>query len=131
MEKIEFGLAGFIPWQLEVDGHPELSNFSLNILFGSQAMIDGVHTIGTALYEPDFSSYCDDGEKRSLVYYNIYSNDWSVRIDYYPERKIYEGKKYHLDKAVLEAGGPEWKIFFTHLTMIGLSKGERCKFEKV
>ncbi|MEI7621697.1 MAG: hypothetical protein WCJ51_04135 [Candidatus Moraniibacteriota bacterium] len=129
---IEFGLAGFIPNELEIKDQQHFSDFPLNILFGSQAVIDGVHTIGTALYEPDFSSYVEDEKTKSMTYFNIYdvAMQWCVLLEYNKKEKSYTGKKYMNKELISEAIGSEWNNFFTRLTMVGLSKSEKCKFEK-
>lgn len=118
---------GFIPSKLEVEGRPELSDFPFNILFMSFLAVKGVDMSATALYEPDTKTYLEDAEKRSVVYKNKYGPENEVVVTRYGDR--WEGAKTIDGKVVLLAYGKTWKQFFVQLTIVGLSKGEKCYYE--
>jgi hypothetical protein len=118
---------GFIPNKLEVEGRPELSDFPLNILFMSFLAVRGVGMSATALYEPDMETYLEDMEKRSMIYRNKYGSENTVTVMRYPDR--WEGAKTINGNVVLLANGKTWKDFFVQLTIMGLSKGEKCYYE--
>lgn len=119
----------FIPHKLEVEGRPELSDFSLNILFANVFNAKGIDVIASSLYRPDLETYQRDSEKKSLTYRNIYNKKDIVRITKFEER--WEGQKFIKEKRALLAQGRTWKQFFAQLTLTGLSKGERCKYERL
>lgn len=120
---------GFIPKRLEVEGRPELSDFPFNILFMSFLVVRGVDMSATALYEPDTETYLDDFEKRSMTYRNKYGSGNKVIVSKYADR--WEGAKTVNGKVILLACGKTWKQFFVHLTIAGLSDGEKCSFERL
>jgi len=120
---------GFIPSPLLLEDRPELAVFSLNVMFMSQANINGVDTSGTALYEPFFASYRKNGHTQSMRYYNIYSEEDYIDMTYSSDKWKYIGVKYIKGKEVLSAYGADWRMFFVHLTMNGLAKCESCIFK--
>ena len=120
---------GFIPHRLEVPGRPELSAFPLNVLFVKSKIEKGVQISGSALYEPDLDTYRKDGDVSSMRYHNIYGTTSHLVIARDEENKTYHGEKFVNGKLVVSAeGGDDWQRFFTQLTMLGLTNGERCKF---
>ena len=50
----------YIPRRLDVEGRPELSDFSLNVLLVSVRVVGGRHETGEALYEPELSTFTRD-----------------------------------------------------------------------
>jgi hypothetical protein len=116
---------------LPLKDFPKYSCFPLNILFGNDYTRDQKHVFGSAFYKPDFGTYQEDEETKSMNYYNVHNRKWRVVIIYYKKRNAYEGSKYNLDTLVLNAAGKEWERFFVQLTMMGPSKGERCEFEEI
>lgn len=125
------GFIACVPYSLEIKEHPELNIFPLNILFVKYSVKDGKNVMVKALYEPVFESYKRKGNKCSLKYHNAYGgNDWLV-IEYDLSKKNYTGEKFVNGKSIVQAFGPEWKMFFVHLTMVGLFNGERCVFEEI
>ena len=122
-------LTGFVPRELEIEDRPELSDFSKNILFANVFSSNGEVIIASSLYRPDFDSYRQEDGKKSLLYKNIHNSENTVRIIRYAER--WEGEKIINDKPVLWASGRTWQQFFAQLTLIGLSQGERCKYERL
>jgi hypothetical protein len=123
---------GFIPNRLAVAGKPEYSHFPLNILFVSYRNLDGRLQSGSALYEPDFQTYQKKGHLSSMSYHNIYGGECYLRIDYEENNRLYRGDKFVNGKLVGSAdSGDNWELFFTHFTMLGLTAGEKCKFEYV
>lgn len=124
-------LLGFVPSKLEIEGRPELSVFSLNVMFMQQKNENGKVISGTALYEPDVESHTDDGSVCTLRYHNIYGGDSHLMIHYYKNDKRYVGFKYVNGQSIGSAAGNNWQNFFLHFTMIGLVNGEQCEFEVV
>ena len=120
---------GFVPYRLEVEEKPELSDFSKNILFANFFSKDGVDMVASSLYVPVIESYSVATEGRSLTYRNIHNPENTVTIT--KGENGWFGKKTINGEDVLFASGAEWHGFFAHLTLNGLSKGERCKFERL
>jgi hypothetical protein len=100
-------------------------------MFMSWANINGVDTSGTALYEPDISSYAKEEVVQSMYYYNKYCDDDYIDIKYFPSGGRYEGEKYVKHLSVAIAYGANWKSFFIHLTLNGLAKNESCEFSPI
>jgi hypothetical protein len=124
-------LAGFVPSRLEIKERPELNVFSLNVAFASYTGKNGKIIMGTALYEPDIESFKQEPDKVSMGYHNAYGGNCRLLIEYNPLKKSYLGQKFVNDKLVWESTGVEWRMFFFHFTMLGLSDGERCEFEAI
>ncbi len=121
---------GFIPHRLAIAWQPEWNNFPFNVLFMSQTIKDGKNVTGTALYEPDFHTYRKEGDLSLMRYHNIYGGECYLMIGYDEKKKQYLGQKYVNGELVGSTdGGDNWQLFFTHLTMLGLAPGEKCKFE--
>ena len=122
----------FIPYRLAVANKPEYSHFPLNVLFMSCRNTDGRLQSGTALYEPDFNTYRKEGHLSSMRYHNVYGGECYLGIDYDEKDRRHRGEKFVNGKLVGSADGDNnWELFFTHLTLLGLATGERCKFEYV
>ena len=85
--------------------------------------------IGSSLYEPDLKTYSDEGATKSLTYRNIYNPDNSIKVTRYEDK--WEGEKFINGTRSLWAFGRTWQQFFIQLTILGLSKGERCQFERL
>jgi len=123
---------GFIPKRLKVADKPEYSHFPTNVLFASLRSMNGRLQAGSALYEPDFHTYRKEGHLSSMRYDNIYGAECHLVIDYDEKTSRYRGEKFVNGKPVGRAyGGENWQLFFTHLTMLGLAEGEKCRFEDV
>ncbi|MFC1649568.1 hypothetical protein ACFL2C_02515 [Patescibacteria group bacterium] len=118
---------GFVPHRLEIEERPELSDFPFNVLFVNFFLKDNKDFSATALYEPEIESYSVNKEEKSLDYRNIYGHEDLLTI--VKRKKSWSGVKVIKNERVLWADGPKWNLFFAHLTMNGLSKGERCKFK--
>ena len=122
----------FIPYRLAVANKPEYSHFPLNVLFMSYRNTDGRLQSGTALYEPDVNTYRKEGHLSSMRYHNVYGGECYLGIDYDEKDRRHRGEKFVNGKLVGSADGDDnWELFFTHLTLLGLVTGERCKFEYV
>ena len=121
----------FIPYELEIEGRPELRNFPANVLFAKFATKDGVKVMGSALYEPDVSSFASDGTKRLMRYRNKHGGDCWLQISYDTEKQVWWGDKIINGKIVGSATGPGWQGFFLHFTLLGLKNGECCVMEKL
>ncbi|MCH7729897.1 hypothetical protein IID21_00040 [Patescibacteria group bacterium] len=119
----------FIPHNLNIEDRPELNDFPFNVLFVSYRKVKGVDISGTALYEPEIESYRGEEERYSLDYRNIYGRENLLIIT--KDEDKWEGIKIINDERVLIATGRNWKQFFIHLTMPGLSNREKCKLERL
>lgn len=121
---------GFIPHSLAIKNRHELDVFPLNVLFAKQKQTEAGSVISaSSLYEPLINSYTVEGNTASMEYINIYSHSCYLKITYDYVTKSYLGDKYVKEKLVVSAEGPNWKTFFFHFTMLGLFKGERCKYD--
>jgi hypothetical protein len=129
--EMEFPITCFIPRELRVKGRPELRVFPLNVLFAKYKLQNGKTIMGSAKYEPDLASLKQDKNHWSMRYQNAYGGNSSLLIEYDVSRKAYAGEKCVDDEVVGMANGPDWNIFFTQVTAIGLSNGEKCMFEEV
>lgn len=129
MNKNDF--LGFVPHRLEVADRPELNNLPFNVLFSSFTARDGVLLMGSALYEPDFSSFECGGEEYSMKYYNKHGGDCWLRVVYNEKKKNWVGEKFVNGKTAGMAFGAKWDMFFVHFTMLGLVNGEKCMFEEI
>lgn len=122
---------GFVPHKLEVEGRPELNDLPFNILFGSYGTKDGVPVFGTALYEPNFATAEASTDLVRMEYRNAFGGNHWVMVEYNRAEKSYRGEKFVDGKSIGMAFGAAWQMFFVHLTMLGLSTGERCWFDQI
>ncbi len=126
--KTEFG---FVPQRLEISWKPEWNRYPFNVLFmGGKVESDGRETTGSAIYEPEFSTYKQDGRLSCMRYRNIYGGDCHLMIAFDDENKKYCVKKFVNGECVNTTdGGDDWDLFFIHLTLSGLANGEQCRFK--
>lgn len=122
---------GFVPHPLEITERPELNVFPLNMLFAKRGIKNGKNVMGTALYEPNLESFKREGEKCSMEYRNTHGGTSRLVIEYDMLKKSYHGEKLVNGESAGMASGPEWKMFFVHFTLLGLTKGEMCEFEDI
>lgn len=133
----------FCPHNLEIEGRQDLYVFPFNIMFAKwRNELDGLLTMGSAVYNPDLATFIQDKEKWSMTYRNQYGGDGYVNIHFNVQTLTYRGDKHVNGKYVGSGDGQMkstaaddiekgWKLFFFHLTMLGLTKGEQCEFKKV
>ena len=125
-------LLGFVPCHLQLSNRPELGLFPLNVMFAkSKQGENGKIISATTLYEPMLSTYKLDRKQCSMEYFNIYGHGSWLLITFDQLDKSYRGEKYVGNTKVGMAVGPEWKMFFVHFTMMGLSNDEPCKFDYI
>lgn len=116
-----------IPKRLEVENRPELKEFPLNILFGQLKTEGNYPVIASALYEPELTSYQAKENGEILVYNNTIS---AIAIVTITRRKDgWTGTKSVNGEEAFVTMGSTWEAFFTHLTMMGLHRGEPYKLE--
>lgn len=119
----------FIPRKLDFENNRELNDFPLNILLNKIKKEGNQITYGTALYEPDFSTFINFENIKQLSYKSIYDDRYSIVICFNIETGMYDGHKYCGDEQLGQACGNSWKSFFIHLGMLFLNNGERCSLE--
>ncbi|MFA6095211.1 MAG: hypothetical protein WC757_05030 [Candidatus Paceibacterota bacterium] len=122
---------GFVPHPLEIKERPELDVFPFNVLFAKIGTRNGKNVMGTALYEPNLESFKREEDKCSMKYHNAYGGDCWLLVTYDLAKKSYMGEKFVNSKSVGISFGPEWKMFFVHFAILGLTNGERCEFEDI
>lgn len=117
----------YVPKHLEILDRPELNNFPFNIAFGTATLDDNnTERHETSLYEPDFSTFTQEGVEQKMKYYNKLDPGryfW-VEIVYNTKKQSYVGTKYRGDQYAGKAFGTEWNAFFVHLTALGVTDGE-------
>ena len=125
---------GCIPRHLDVQGREELSVFPGNVVFASMKGIGTAIIGGYSVYEPDIDSFTtaqtSSGETLTLMYHNTRDPKYRVEIDCTDGRE-YEGRKYVDGDQIVKAFGSDWRVFFYHLTFLGLSDGEACVMERL
>ena len=115
----------FVPRRLEIEGKPELNNFPLNVVFMSRCQADDNElTELTVIYLPDFTTYQENNKEQKMKYFNSLdkSRKFWLEIIYSKEKGLYTGNKFCGKKFVGGAVGKEWKAFFIHLTLLGVSQ---------
>ena len=122
---------GFVPYPLEIKERPELDVFPLNVLFGKFGTRNGKNVFGTALYKPNLESFKREENKCSMKYHNAYGGDCWLLVTYDLAKKSYRGEKFINGKSVGISDGLEWKMFFVHFGILGLTNGEKCEFEYI
>jgi len=118
----------FIPKWLEVKDRAELSVFPLNIMLAAFANIDGVDTMGHVLYQPNFSTFVVVEGVAKMDYISELDCEFRIEISFDLKKEMYCGKKYRGKEWLGESLGSKWNLFFAHLGMLGLVKGEKCIF---
>ncbi len=94
----------FIPHELEVPDRPELRYFPQNVL------------IGDNLFEPWLTSHRGMPYRAEMFYFT--QSDPNLRLAIvHGYNGNYAGRLYRGEELIRESTGPDWKTFFTHLTM--------------
>ncbi len=119
-----------VPYSLEQEAEL-LRFFPRNVVFAEYGYRGGKKVIASAMYKPDFFSLKQDGELSALMYRNVYGGYIHLFINYDSLKKSWVGHKYVNGKPDGTAFGVDWNVFFTHFTMLGLTKGERCEFRNI
>jgi len=116
----------YIPKRLKIKERPELKNFPLNIMFSTVFLTDeGKQTLESSLYNPDLSTYKQEENVQKMKYFNSLDKNskfW-IEIVYNTVKESWKGTKYYGEKTLGMAMGSEWKMFFMHLTALGVSGG--------
>ena len=135
--KQKYGFIAYIPQRLEIKDRPELSLFSLNFLMARYTVRGGKTVMGTALYEPDLSSFKIAASPKRLMmnYYNKHDRRARLLMKIDIENKKRECIKYFSGKEtgtafgpLFDNGGDAWKLFFMQVGFLGFKEGERCEF---
>jgi len=124
-------LYSFIPRRLGIEGLPKYNNMPFNVMFQKFISKNGIIISGTAIYEPSFLTFQENEDNCSMIYKNIYGGNSWLKVSYNNQENTWNGLKVVNDKSAGQAFGTDWKIFFIHFTMLGLSNGEKCKLEKL
>lgn len=124
-------LYGFVPCPLAIPERPELNFFPFNVMFARYKTENGKTIMGSAIYEPLLRSYKKEGALCSMEYYNRYNSGSWLIIEYDTLKPSYCGKKFVNGMLIGLTDGKEWKMFFVHFTMLGLSDGEFCEFKEL
>ena len=116
----------FVPKRLEIPDRPELNNFPFNIAFGTVTLADdNTERQETSVYEPDFTTFTQEGVEQKMKYYNnlnLERHFWA-EIVYNTNDQSYVGTKYCGDKYAGMAFGKNWDMFFVHFTALGVTNG--------
>ena len=106
-EALEEGvLFGYCPKHLVVEGREELWVFPLNILFSKfRTESDGSRTMGSAIYNPDLSTFITEKGQWSMTYRNQYGGDSHVIITITTFDLSYRGDKFVNGELVGSADG--------------------------
>jgi len=116
----------FIPKRLEIKERPELINFPLNIMFSTTTLSDyNTQHKETSIYNPDLSTYKQEGTKQKMKYFNRLNieREFWIEITYNTVKESWKGTKYYGEETLGIAMGSEWKMFFMHLTTLGVLGG--------
>lgn len=111
----------FCPTHLEIEGRPELSVFSYNVMF--QTILDS-ETVITALYYPELKTYKESEETKEMKFRNEYNDKYWLKIIYHKRNGWYSGMKYRGKVFAGGGNGKDFRLFFFHLTALGAQKGE-------
>ena len=114
----------FVPSRLEIPDRPELNNFPFNIAFGTVTLADdNTERQETSVYEPDFTTFTQEGVEQKMKYYNnlnLERHFWA-EIVYNTNDQSYVGTKYCGDKYAGMAFGKNWDMFSVHFTALGVT----------
>ncbi len=123
----------FLPTRLEIKERPELNVFPFNVFVSSHGLNEeGKMVVCSVFYDPDLSTYKDNGDIKSLSYKNIFNQDYKLIISFNAVKNTYSCAKYNKDKIVGCADGEnDWKRFFLHVGLLGFAKGETYLFDEI
>ena len=124
-------LYAFIPHTLKIINKPEIDFFPFNVIFSKYKTENNQLISGSVVYVPDLLSLQQNNNIYTMTYYNQYSTKHWLIIEYNKASKAYMGEKFVNGVKMFQTDAPDWKDFFIHFTMMGLSNGETCKFEVV
>lgn len=116
----------YIPKRLEIKERPELINFPLNIMFSTITLSDNnTQQIQTSIYNPDLSTFKQEGIKQKMKYFNSLNieREFWIKITFDTSKKSWSGTKYYKEEILGLADGPTWDGFFIHLTALGVKSG--------
>lgn len=125
-EQLSNNTTMYIPKRLEIKERPELKNFSLNIMFSTTTLCDNnTQQKETSIYNPDLSTYKQEGSKQKMKYFNSlnFGREFWIEITYDTVKKSWSGTKYYKNKMLGMANGLTWDGFFIHLTALGVGSG--------
>lgn len=127
MAVINNTIYSFIPNHLEIEDWPELRVFPNRVVYMS--FDDNKLIAGVSSYVPVLETLEQTIGQWEMRYTNEFSNQCWLTIIYCPKKKSYCAEKYIRGELKAKTDGDaDWEAFFTHVTMVGLQKGERCRF---
>jgi hypothetical protein len=131
-------LFGYIPKHLSEEWGEGVFLLPLNVLFTKfRKETNGITTMGSALYLPELSALVDTKKELAMTYYNQYDKESYLIIKIMIGNPMsYEAEKFVKNISVGITKGKidndeGWTMFFTHLTLQGLTNGEACKFDYI
>ena len=79
----------------------------------------------TSIYNPDLSTFKQEGIKQKMKYFNSLNigREFWIEIIYNTSKKSWSGTKYYKEEILGIADGPTWDSFFIHLTAMGVGNG--------
>lgn len=122
----------FIPLHLEIKDRPELNIFPFNVFVSTHRinMAEKI-VVWSIFYDPDLSSYEDNGTVKSLTYLNVFNSDFKLKISIDTEKNTYSCDKYDKEKIVGAADGAEWNRFFIQVGLLGFADKETYMFDEL
>jgi len=128
-------LYGHVPYHLDIPDRPDLNYFPRDVLFTrfnrENPDRGGKLIVAKAIYKPALASYRKEGFHCFMEYFNIYSPDSWLGIEYNWFETTYSGEKFVEGKSVGWADGKDWRTFFFNFTLLSLFKGEGCEFLEI
>jgi hypothetical protein len=127
----------FIPHRLIIIDHPELAQFSLNLLIGRYTVRNGQPVFGNVLYEPALNSLSQDESGIFMNYLNPLDETsllkFSVRGESCEVVKYFRGQRIGASFGIVRGldDNKGWRNFFLHVGLLGFVNGEIVMYDPV
>lgn len=117
-----------IPHQIEAgwdsDFAPRLAGFPLNLKYTSVRRTGAGNRLVSCCYWFDPGSYCEDGEKRQMLYLPKVKSAYWVSVEYRKKDGFWHTLKYKDEELLCIASGPGFDRAMLQTTLIGLNPDE-------